>query len=75
MAGLAVAEMFQRAARERQVATLKQGSVMPVTQKIEERESNRSNNEAMSQAAEVVGTNRQYMYDAAKIQREANRRA
>jgi len=58
---------FAVLAKERQLATLKQGDKAPVTERFPEREKI----EARQQAAAAVGTNAHYVSDAKKIQATA----
>jgi hypothetical protein len=58
---------YEEEARERQVATLKQGTESPVTEKIQEREKG----EAAEKAAAAAHVNPRYVYDAKKLSEKA----
>jgi len=58
-------EMLEAEAKERKLATLKQGDIVPDTQLFAER------GEAREQTAQLFNTNRQYVSDAKKLQQEA----
>jgi len=64
---LDVLPMLEAEARERQLATLKQGDTLPDPQLFADRDQG----EARQQAASLFQTNRQYVSDAKRIQREA----
>lgn len=62
---LEILPMLESEAKERQKSTLKQNAT--VSQKIDER----SKGKASEQAAQIVGTNHQYVHDAKRIKEEA----
>lgn len=64
---LAVLPMLEEEARERKLATLKQGDAAPVPAQMPERESG----ESREKAAELVGVSPRYVSEAKRIEKEA----
>ncbi len=74
--GVAVKKQLEAEAKQRSLANLKRGAEVPDHQKIGGRENIENSahshaNQTAQQAAEIVGTNRQYINDAERIEAEA----